>query len=150
MKKKLFFVCTGNTCRSPLAKVLAAAALARANVTDWVVDSAGMQAFSGQSASAGAMAVAREMGLDLSLHQSRLLTEELLAEADLVLVMTRTHKQALLSAAPQAASKVYVLKEFVGEDGDVADPFGGGPAEYSHAARELEGLMPRLVEKLAK
>ncbi|MCW3488875.1 low molecular weight protein arginine phosphatase [Dethiobacter alkaliphilus] len=150
MKKKLLFVCTGNTCRSPLAKVLAEAALKRAHLTDWVVDSAGMQAFSGQSASAGALAVAREMGLDLSLHQSRLLTEELLAQAELVMVMTWTHREALLSAAPQVAGKVHVLKEFVGEDGDVADPYGGGPAEYGYAARELERLIARLVEKLAK
>ena len=148
MKKKLLFVCTGNTCRSPLAKVLAEAALAQAVLTHWVVDSAGLTAFPGQSASGEALAVARDSGLDLSLHQSKPLSEKLLAEADLVLVMTRNHKQALLSALPHVADKVHTLKDFVGEDGDVADPFGGGPTQYQQTAQELTRLITRLVEKM--
>ena len=148
MKKKLLFVCTGNTCRSPLAKVFSEAALAQAEISQWTVDSAGLFAFSGQSASGEALATAREFGLDLSLHQSKPVSEKLLAEADLVLVMTGHHKQALLSGMPQFVDKVYTLTAFVEESGDVADPFGGGPAEYQQAAQELTRLITRLVEKM--
>ena len=148
MKKKLLFVCTGNTCRSPLAKVLTAATLAKANISAWIVDSAGLSALPGQSASGDALAVSGDFGLDLSLHQSKPLSEKLLVEADLVLVMTRNHKQALLAGMPQHAGKVHTLKEFVDDSGDVADPFGGGLEEYRQAAQELERLIARLVEKM--
>ena len=141
-------MCSGNTCRSPIAKVLAEAALSRAKMDDWLVDSAGLSAFVGQSASGDAYAVARDLGLDLSLHQSKPLSPESLAEADLVLVMTDNHKQAILAQVPHIAGKLHTLKEYVGENSDVADPYGGGPVEYRLAAQELEQLIVQLIEKM--
>ncbi|MBS3897377.1 MAG: low molecular weight protein arginine phosphatase [Dethiobacter sp.] len=147
-KKSLLFICTGNTCRSPLAKALTEAALEAAGVHGWEVVSAGLAAHPGMPASAEAGAVARDAGLDLTLHRAKPLSAELLARAELVLVMTAGHKTALLSGAGGYKYKVYTVKEYVGREGDVADPFGGGLASYRQTARELHNLVNLLVEKL--
>lgn len=147
-KKILLFVCTGNTCRSPLAKVLTEAALSAAGVYDWEVDSAGLAAYPGMAASAEASAVAREAGLDLTLHRAKLLSAELLKKAELVLVMTAGHKAALLAGATVCAGKIYTVKEYVAMAGDVADPFGGDLACYHQTAQELHSLVNILVKKL--
>ena len=123
-EKKLIFVCSGNTCRSPLAKVLARDIFDRAGLSQWLVDSAGTAALHGMSASGHALTAAHTLGLDLSMHQSKPITPELAQKADLILVMTRAHKDMLLGAWPALAGKIHTIKEFVGESGDVADPFG--------------------------
>ena len=127
MTKKLLFICTGNTCRSPLAEVLATATLVDVGVADWVVDSAGLAASSGSAASLGSREAAAELGLNLSSHLAKPLSPGLLADATLVLVMTKGHKEVILKTLPQFAQKVFTLTEFAGVDGDVADPFGGSP-----------------------
>ncbi|MBS3887023.1 MAG: low molecular weight protein arginine phosphatase [Dethiobacter sp.] len=147
-KKCLLFVCTGNTCRSPLAKVLTEAALRASGVDGWEVASAGLAAHPGMAASAEAGAVAREAGLDLALHRAKPLSAELLARAELVLVMTAGHKTALLAGAAGYADKIYTVKEYLSFAGDVADPFGGGLASYRQTAQELHSLVSLLVEKL--
>lgn len=144
----ILFICTGNTCRSPLARVLAEEALSGAGLTGWPIRSAGLSAFPGMPASEEARAVAREAGLDLSSHSASPLSEELLAEAGLVLVMTEGHKRALTAAAPAYADKIHTLKEFVGREGDVSDPFGRGAAYYRKTADELHELICLLVEKI--
>src|SRR5690554_3495868 len=148
-KKKLIFVCSGNTCRSPLAKVLARSIFAEAGVTDWVIDSAGMAALHGMSASAHALTAAHTLGLDLSAHQAKPLTDMQAKEADLILVMTHAHKDVLLGELPELAGKVYTLKEFVETEGDVADPFGGTAAHYLETAHELQHLLQQVAKKLA-
>lgn len=146
--KLLLFVCTGNTCRSPLAYVLARAALAEAGVAGWSVDSAGISAAPGWPASAEAVDVARTAGLDLSSHRSKALTPDLLKRADLVLVMTEHHKRTLTAAVPDAADKIHTIREFVSQSGDVSDPFGRGMDYYRRTAQELSELMPLLVAKI--
>ena len=148
-EKLLLFVCSGNTCRSPLAQALTAHLLQAEGLNGWTVASAGLAAFNGMSATRQAMTAAQELGLDLSAHQSRSLTEELAAEAELVLVMTQAHKDLLVKEMPQYAAKVYTLKEFVGQAGDVADPFGGSVAVYMETAQELQGLLQLVINKLA-
>ncbi|MFW0861701.1 MAG: low molecular weight protein arginine phosphatase [Dethiobacter sp.] len=147
-KKSLLFVCTGNTCRSPLAKVLTEAALKVAGVSGWEVVSAGLAAHPGVPASFEAGVVAREIGLDLTLHRAKPLSTELLAKAELVLVMTTGHKTAVLSGAGGYVDKIYTVKEYVAMEGDVADPFGCGLASYRQTAEELHNLANLLVQKL--
>lgn len=142
-KRKLLFVCTGNTCRSPLASAFVAALLA-----GWEVESAGLAVYESTGASAHAIAVGAEHGLDLKRHISRQLTPEMLLDADLVLAMTSGHAKSIRDSFPRYAGKVYTLKEFLGQPGDVADPYGGGPDIYRTAARELCGLAEQLAEKL--
>ncbi|NLZ38063.1 MAG: low molecular weight protein arginine phosphatase [Firmicutes bacterium] len=148
-KKLLLFVCTGNTCRSPLAQVIAARLLEKEGLSDWTVASAGLAALNGMSASRQALTVANTLGLDLALHQSRSLTEELAAKAELILVMTQAHKEMLLKILPQYGEKVFTLKEFIGQTGDIADPFGGSVAVYMETAQELQDLLQLAVKKLA-
>lgn len=149
MGKKVLFVCSGNTCRSPLAEVFARHFLELAGEDGWMVASAGLSAVTGSPASASAVTVAREFGLDLSRHCARRLTEELLDGADLVLVMTGWHKARVLERRPHLAGKVYLVKEFAGGPAeDVADPFGGDLAVYRATALELKNLTPAFVKKL--
>lgn len=148
MKKKLLFVCSGNTCRSPLAEAFARRALSAAGDSCWVVESAGIFACDGDPASKHALAVAGEHGLDLSGHRSRRLTPEVLAGADLALVMTSRLKALLSEKMPGYPGKIFTIKEFLGEKGDVYDPFGGSLAEYRAVARELCSLAAGIAQKL--
>lgn len=148
--KRLLYVCTGNTCRSPLAKVLTEEQLTLVGESGWSVDSAGLVTRDGLPASSGAAAAAEEAGLDLTNHRSKQLTPEMATSAELVLVMTRNHKKAILDHTPHLAGKVFTIKEFVGEAGDVSDPFGGSLSCYRQTTEELRGLARRAVEKLRR
>ncbi len=120
------------------------------------VSSAGLQAPPGQPASANAVLVAREHGADLSGHRTRPLNLELVGQSDLILTMTKSHRDAILRAYPSARGKVYSLSEFSGltERGDLIDPYGGDPARYREtwAAIEehLQAALPRLLDDLSE
>src|ERR671939_243844 len=91
MTMNLLFVCTGNTCRSPMAEVLMREALTARGVDSVTVSSAGTGAWDGAPASEGAYLVGLEHGLDLSGHRARLLTRDIARGADLILVMSGHH-----------------------------------------------------------
>lgn len=150
MKKQLLFVCTGNTCRSPQAKVFAQAQLAQRGVDDWEVDSAGLAVIASSPASSHAQTVALEYDVDLSDHLSRPLTSEKLALADLVLVMTTHQKALLLQKLPHMLGRIFTLGEFAGRPGEVSDPFGGSLDIYRQTAGELRELTSLVVEKIQK
>ncbi|MBU8905874.1 low molecular weight protein arginine phosphatase [Desertibacillus haloalkaliphilus] len=143
--KRFLFVCTGNTCRSPLAE-----ALLRERLKEEVeVKSAGVSAFPGQDASSGTKQVLEEMGI-ASDHKSQLVSDKLLSWADVVLTMTDSHKQLLNQQFPSAIEKVYTLKEYTGADHvdrNISDPFGGPVEVYRETAKEIEGLIEQLAEK---
>ncbi len=107
------FVCTGNTCRSPMAERLTAKMLERFDLGDDVqVMSAGLAALPGEPASSGACEAMRRDGIDLSNHRAKQLTKKMVEEADLILTMTASQKRHLLEIYPMSAGKVFVLKEF--------------------------------------
>ena len=148
MNMRLLFVCTGNTCRSPMAALLARRAAEELGLGGLEFGSAGIAAQEGQPASAGARRAMETRGLSLEAHRARRLTPELAAEADLILTMTNPHAEAVRQAAPQA--KVFPLGEYTGEPGGVADPWGGPDPVYEACARELERLAPAAVKRLAE
>ena len=139
----ILFVCTGNTCRSPMAEALFRQAMAerlgcRSNELEdrgVVAMSAGMAAMSGGRASIEAVAVFKRMGLDLSAHESQPLTDQLVRHADLILAMTPSHRQAILAEWPDAAERVHLLCR---NGADVPDPIGGPPEMYRRCAAQLK------------
>ena len=88
-------------------------------------------------------------GLHLEHHRSRALSAYLLADADLVLCMSQSHKQVILQALPEMTDKVFTLAEYVDEPNqDIADPFGGDSEAYEACAQQIEALVQKLAAKL--
>jgi protein-tyrosine-phosphatase len=138
------FVCTGNTCRSPLAM-----ALARRRWPAATVLSAGLQALDCQPAAEAAQVVARERGADLGSHRARRLDGELVARADWIIGMTRSHVAQLNAALRGSSVRVGLLGtpnvDLAGRptpaDEEVADPFGASLETYRTTADQLERLL---------
>src|SRR5438094_9980874 len=114
MIQNVLFVCTGNICRSPLAGALLERALKERGL-EVSVTSAGTGAWDGAPVSEGAYLVGLERGLDLSSHRARLLTRELVEEADLILTMARHHRARVDELG--GGGRVFVLGEYAGRDG---------------------------------
>ncbi len=153
---RILFVCTGNTCRSPLAAALARAELARRGWGGGVVSSAGVAAGSDEPASEGALRAAARHGLDLAGHRSTPLSESIVRSADLILTMSpgHLHHVRVLGAGDRAA----LITAFAagaedtdpegGGAGGVPDPFGGDDEAYEAAYRALARLVSRVLDRL--
>ncbi|MGG0656544.1 low molecular weight protein arginine phosphatase [Rummeliibacillus pycnus] len=141
----IYFVCTGNTCRSPMA----AAILKSRNLQRVEVKSAGIYAMPGSPMSHNTQSVLKEQQIDYD-HTAQNVRLEDLQWANLILTMTNGHKEALLQVFPQVADKTFTFKEYVSENDnlDVFDPFGGDTSTYRATFQELSKLMDALEKKI--
>lgn len=144
----ILLVCTGNTCRSPMAEAVLISMLAPRNA-ETTVGSAGTGAWDGAPVSEGAYLVSLEHGLDLSNHVAQLLTRELVEDASLILTMSRHHRNRVEELGGEA--KVHLLGEFAGLTGaevEVSDPFGADIEAYRDTFNQLEALLSQSLDRL--
>ena len=151
----VLFVCTGNTCRSPMAEGLFRHLLAEklgckpAEIEERgaIVMSAGIAAMLGGRAANEAINVLGPLGIDLTAHESQPLTEQLVRHADLILAMTRSHRQAILAEWPTAAERVKLLSH---DGADVPDPVGGPAELYERCLAQMRPDVERWVQWTAE
>jgi protein-tyrosine-phosphatase len=147
----VLFVCSANQCRSPMAGALFREHLAQMGLADgWRVESAGVWAMDGASATVLARDVMSERGLDIGLHKSQGVHADLLREFDLVLVMEDRHQKSLERNYPEEADKVFLLTAMVDGEGDVEDPVRGTKEMYRATVEELVNLLVQGFERIVE
>lgn len=147
--KRLLFVCTGNTCRSPMAAHLAREKLARRGRPDIEVESRGLSVSQeGAHMNAQAVKTLAGLGLDGEEHEARQLTAADIAGSALILTMTGGQAKTVLARHPEAKGKVFSLAEYTKVGGDVDDPWGGNEAAYKAAAQEIGDALDAFVERV--
>lgn len=153
--RNILFVCTGNTCRSIMAEGILKDLLEKRGIADNIyVKSAGIAAFPGQPATEQAIYVMHKRGIDISKHRARQLNKDIINDFNLVLTMTKRHKDIILQTYPESANKVFVLKEYAYNDKidflDITDPYGQSIEVYEKTAEEISKALKEIIDNKLK
>jgi protein-tyrosine-phosphatase len=151
-QKKILMVCAGNICRSPMAEYLLKKRLNEVGPGCQALEvrSAGTKTYNGTFAGDQTIYVMQARGLDISRHRTRLVDEEIMGWADLVLCMEGEQRDSLHQAYPLAREKVHLITDYCGSGGDISDPTGKPTSAYEECAKKLEELTRALIEKIEK
>ena len=141
---KIVFICTGNTCRSPMAEGLFKA-LNGEQKTGLEAISAGIFTNNGMPASENAVIVAKELGADISNHKSQMLNGDIVNDAKYLVCMTGAHYDQILLKFPNVSDKLFTLLPT-----DIDDPFGGNIDEYRSCASQIKSAVESIIERLSK
>jgi protein-tyrosine-phosphatase len=141
----ILFVCTGNTCRSPMAEALFLHRMGKD--ANWNAASAGIYAQLGAPASNNAVSALHELEIDLTNHQSKPLTPELVEHAEMIVAMTDAHRHHILDLFPEVGNRVFLINSFGTSKvpADVSDPFGGSLNTYKRTRDEIDRALSDLI-----
>ncbi|MEW6170701.1 MAG: L-threonylcarbamoyladenylate synthase [Candidatus Omnitrophota bacterium] len=145
--KNILFVCTGNSCRSVMAEAYLKKLLK--DKTDVKINSAGISALEGMSATYNTIEVLKKIDLDVTGHRAKFLTDVMLKSSDLILVMEKHHQDLILERVPLIKNHVYLLKEFAKiDDGfyDIKDPIGQSPDVYEEVFNSIKQAVDRIAK----
>jgi len=154
LKKKIVFICTGNTCRSPMAEAILRKALKEHGLADqYEAASAGLSVAYESGANPKSLQVCRDNGIDLSEHRARQADEAMLWDAYMILTMTQAHRQEILFHFPETDKRVSTLRAYSfslkpEEYSDISDPYGGDLALYAKIFIEIKDCINRMMQKL--